>query len=129
MFYINKNTSFTPVDFKTEYPTERELLNGLMDGSVDKIWLFDCGTKEMKKQFSRLTIVDESIEYLSVRVGFAAKKGYEDIENCLQGRAEAWTYGERATEQMDDYGYDYEDEDWQVCKQLKYAKYFMLRSW
>ena len=102
MFYINKNTSFTPVDFKTEYPTERELLNGLMDGSVDKIWLFDCGTKEMKKQFSRLTIVDESIEYLSVRVGFAAKKGYEDIGNCLQGRAEAWTYGERATGQMDD---------------------------
>ena len=92
MFYINKNTSFIPTDFKTEYPTERELLNGLMDGSVDKIWLFDCGTKEMKKQFSRLTIVDESIEYLSVRVGFAAKKGYEDIE-------------------------------------LKYAKYFMLRSW
>lgn len=129
MFYINKNTSFIPNDFKTEYPTERELLNGLMDGSVDKIWLFDCGTKEMKKQFSRLTIVDESIEYLSVRVGFAAKKGYEDIENCLQGRAEAWTYGERATGQMDDYGYDYEDEDWQVCKQLKYAKYFMLRSW
>lgn len=126
MFYINKNTSFTPVDFKTEYPTERELLNGLMDGSVDKIWLFDCGTKEMKKQFSRLTIVDESIEYLSVRVGFAAKKGYEDIENCLQGRAEAWPYGERAARQMDD---EYEDEDWQVCKQLKYAKYFMLRSW
>ena len=122
MFYINKNTSFTPVDFKTEYPTERELLNGLMDGSVDKIRLFDCGTKEMKKQFSRLTIVDELIEYLSVRVGFVAKKGYEDIENCLQGRAEAWTYGERATEQMDDYGYDYEDEDWQVCEQLKYAK-------
>lgn len=90
MFYINKNTSFTQVDFKTEYPTERELLNGLMDGSVDKIRLFDCGTKEMKKQFSRLTIVDESIEYLSVRVGFAAKKGYEDIGNCLQGRAEAW---------------------------------------
>ena len=126
MFYINKNTSFTPVDFKTEYPTERELLNGLMDGSVDKIWLFDCGTKEMKKQFSRLTIVDESIEYLSVRVGFAAKKGYQDIENCLQGRAEAWPYGERAARQMDD---EYEDEDWQVCKQLKYAKYFMLRSW
>ena len=126
MFYINKNTSFTPVDFKTEYPTERELLNGLMDGSVDKIWLFDCGTKEMKKQFSRLTIVDESIEYLSVRVGFAAKKGYEDIENCLQGRAEAWPYGERAARQMDD---EYEDEDWQVCKQLKYTKYFMLRSW
>ena len=126
MFYINKNTSFTPVDFKTEYPTERELLNGLMDGSVDKIWLFDCGTKEMKKQFSRLTIVDESIEYLSVRVGFAAKKGYEDIENCLQGRAEAWPYGERAARQMDG---EYEDEDWQVCKQLKYAKYFMLRSW
>ena len=126
MFYINKNTSFTQVDFKTEYPTERELLNGLMDGSVDKIWLFDCGTKEMKKQFSRLTIVDESIEYLSVRVGFAAKKGYEDIENCLQGRAEAWPYGERAARQMDD---EYEDEDWQVCKQLKYAKYFMLRSW
>ena len=126
MFYINKNTSFTTVDFKTEYPTERELLNGLMDGSVDKIWLFDCGTKEMKKQFSRLTIVDESIEYLSVRVGFAAKKGYEDIENCLQGRAEAWPYGERAARQMDD---EYEDEDWQVCKQLKYAKYFMLRSW
>ena len=126
MFYINKNTSFTPVDFKTEYPTERELLNGLMDGSVDKIWLFDCGTKEMKKQFSRLTIVDESIEYLSVRVGFAAKKGYEDIENCLRGRAEAWPYGERAARQMDD---EYEDEDWQVCKQLKYAKYFMLRSW
>ena len=97
-----------------------------MDGSVDKIWLFDCGTKEMKKQFSRLTIVDESIEYLSVRVGFAAKKGYEDIGNCLQGRAEAWTYRERATGQMDD---EYEDEDWQVCKQLKYAKYFMLRSW
>ena len=126
MFYINKNTSFTSVDFKTEYPTERELLNGLMDGSVDKIWLFDCGTKEMKKQFSRLTIVDESIEYLSVRVGFAAKKGYEDIENCLQGRAEAWPYGERAARQMDG---EYEDEDWQVCKQLKYAKYFMLRSW
>ena len=97
-----------------------------MDGSVDKIWLFDCGTKEMKKQFSRLTIVDESIEYLSVRVGFAAKKGYEDIENCLQGRAEAWPYGERAARQMDG---EYEDEDWQVCKQLKYAKYFMLRSW
>ena len=126
MFYINKNTSFIPTDIKTEYPTERELLNGLMDGSVDKIWLFDCGTKEMKKQFSRLTIVDESIEYLSVRVGFAAKKGYEDIENCLQGRAEAWPYGERAARQMDD---EYEDEDWQVCKQLKYAKYFMLRSW
>ena len=126
MFYINKNNSFTPVDFKTEYPTERELLNGLMDGSVDKIWLFDCGTKEMKKQFSRLTIVDESIEYLSVRVGFAAKKGYEDIENCLQGRAEAWPYGEREARQMDG---EYEDEDWQVCKQLKYAKYFMLRSW
>ena len=85
MFYINKNTSFTPVDFKTEYPTERELLNGLMDGSVDKIWLFDCGTKEMKKQFSRLTIVDESIEYLSVRVGFAAKKGYEYIEIVYKG--------------------------------------------
>ena len=126
MFYINKNTSFIPTDIKTEYPTERELLNGLMDGSVDKIWLFDCGTKEMKKQFSRLTIVDESIEYLSVRVGFAAKKGYEDIENCLQGRAEAWPYGERAARQMDG---EYEDEDWQVCKQLKYAKYFMLRSW
>ena len=126
MFYINKNTSFIPTDFKTEYPTERELLNGLMDGSVDKIWLFDCGTKEMKKQFSRLTIVDESIEYLSVRVGFAAKKGYEDIENCLQGRAEAWPYGERAARQMDG---EYEDEDWQVCKQLKCAKYFMLRSW
>ena len=126
MFYIDKNTSFIPTDIKTEYPTERELLNGLMDGSVDKIWLFDCGTKEMKKQFSRLTIVDESIEYLSVRVGFAAKKGYEDIENCLQGRAEAWPYGERAARQMDG---EYEDEDWQVCKQLKYAKYFMLRSW
>ena len=78
MFYINKNTSFTPVDFNIEYPTERELLNGLMDGSVDKIWLFNCGTEEMKKQFSCLTIVDESIEYLSARVGFAANKGYED---------------------------------------------------
>lgn len=49
MFCINKNIFFILVDFKIEYFIECEFLNGLMDGSVDKIWLFDCGIKEMKK--------------------------------------------------------------------------------
>ena len=91
-----------------------------MDGKVDKIWLFDCGTEEMKNQFSRLTIVDESMDYSTVRVGFAVEEGHEGLEDCLQSqtdREKSWK-----TKWMDDDSSDDEDKDWQVSKPLKYTK-------
>ena len=95
---------FTLVEFLAEYRTERELLNGLIDGSVDAILLFDCGTVEMKRQSPPLTLVDAwEITYLSVGVGFAVEEGNENLEECLQ----SW-----ANEEFCDL--DDKDEDWQV---------------
>ena len=115
---------FTLVEFLAEYRTERELLNGLIDGSVDAIFLFDCGTREMKRQSPPLTIVGALELYLRVRVGFAVEEGNEKLEECLQ----SLTNEEFSTELMNadcDFNDD-EDEDWQVCEQLKYAKQFYI---
>ena len=72
----------------------------------------------MKRQSPPLTIVDAL--YLSVRVGFVVEEGNEKLEECLQ----SLTNEEFSTELMNaDYDLnDDEDEDWQVCEQLKYAK-------
>ena len=94
---------FTLVEFLAEYRTERELLNGLIDGSVDAIFLFDCGTGEIKRQSPPLTIVDAWETDLSVRVGFAVEEGNENLEECLQSRA-----NEEFCDLDDEY------EDWQV---------------
>ena len=92
---------FTLVEFLAEYRTERELLNGFIDGSVDAILLFDCGTGEKKRQSPPLTLVEAwEITYLSVGVGFAVEEGNENLEECLQ----SW-----ANEEFCDL-----DEDWQV---------------
>ena len=115
---------FTLVEFLAEYRTERELLNGLIDGSVDAIFLFDCGTREMKRQSPPLTIVGALELCLRVRVGFAVEEGNEKLEECLQ----SLTNEEFSTELMNadcDFNDD-EDEDWQVCEQLKYAKQFYI---
>ena len=115
---------FTLVEFLAEYRTERELLNGLIDGSVDAIFLFDCGTREMKRQSPPLTIVGALELCLRVRVGFAVEEGNENLEECLQ----SLTNEEFSTELMNadcDFNDD-EDEDWQVCEQLKYAKQFYI---
>ena len=102
---------FTLFEFLAEYRTERELLNGLIDGSVDAILLFDCGTVEMKRQSPHLTIVDASEFNLSIRVGFAVEEGNENLEECLQD----WTNGECSTEQSNaDGDSDDEYEDWEV---------------
>ena len=121
-FEISKNTHFFPlVEFLAEYRTERQLLNGLIDGSVDTILLFDCDTEEMKKPFPRLTIVDELEDSLSVRVGFAVEEGNENLEACLQRRTKSLkSEAESSAEHIDDY--DDEDDDWQVFKQLKCAE-------
>ena len=121
-FEISKNTHFFPlVEFLAEYRTERQLLNGLIDGSVDTILLFDCDAEEMKKPFPRLTIVDELEDSLSVRVGFAVEEGNENLEACLQRRTKSLkSEAESSAEQIDDY--DDEDDDWQVFKQLKCAE-------
>ena len=72
----------------------------------------------MKRHSPPLTIVDAL--YLSVRVGFVVEEGNEKLEECLQ----SLTNEEFSTELMNaDYDLnDDEDEDWQVCEQLKYAK-------
>ena len=112
---------FPLVEFLAEYRTERQLLNGLIDGSVDTILLFDCDTEEMKKPFPRLTIVDELEDSLSVRVGFAVEEGNENLETCLQRRTKSLkSEAESSAEQTDDD--DDEDDDWQVFKQLKCAE-------
>ena len=95
---------FNLVEFLAEYRTERELLNGLIDGSVDMIFLFDCGTGETKRQSPPLTLVDAlEIPDLSVRVGFAVEEGNENLEECLQ----SW-----ANEEFCDPDDEY--EDWEV---------------
>ena len=102
---------FTLFEFLAEYRTERELLNGLIDGSVDAILLFDCGTEEIKRQSPPLTLVDAWETDLSVRVGFAVEEGNENLEECLQD----WTNGECSTEQTNADGEpDDEYEDWEV---------------
>ena len=94
---------FTLVEFLAEYRTERELLNGLIDGSVDMIFLFDCGAGEIKRQSPPLTLVDAwEITDLSARVGFAVEEGNENLEDCLQSWAHEFC-------DLDD-----KDEDWQV---------------
>ena len=120
-FEISKNTHFFPlVEFLAEYRTERQLLNGLIDGSVDTILLFDCDTEEMKKPFPRLTIVDELEDSLSVKVGFAVEEGNENLEACLQRRTKSL---KSEADQTNDFaGFDDEDDHRQVCKQLKCAK-------
>ena len=78
---------FTLFEFLAEYRTERELLNGLIDGSVDAILLFDCGTVEMKRQPPHLTIVDASEFNLTIRVGFAVEEGNENlVDSPLEGK-------------------------------------------
>ena len=102
---------FTLFEFLAEYRTERELLNGLIDGSVDAILLFDCGTEEIKRQSPPLTLVDAWETDLSVRVGFAVEEGNENLEECLQ----YCTNEECSTEQTNGDGDpDDECEDWQV---------------
>ncbi|CAH3149584.1 unnamed protein product [Pocillopora meandrina] len=105
-----------------EYRTERELLNGLIDGSVDAILLFDCGTVEMERQSPHLTIVDASEFNLSIRVGFAVEEGNENLEECLQD----WTNEECSTEQTNaDGDPDDEYEDWELScfKEYSHGKY------
>ena len=88
---------------------------------MDIIFLFDCDTEEMKKQFPRLTMVGESIDSLSVKVGFAVEEGNENLETCLQRRTKSLkSEAESSAEQTDDD--DDEDDDWQVFKQLKCAE-------
>ena len=78
----------------------------------------------MKRQSPPLTIVGALELCLRVRVGFAVEEGNENLEECLQ----SLTNEEFSTELMNadcDLNDD-EDEDWQVCEQLKYAKQFYI---
>ena len=78
----------------------------------------------MKRQSPPLTIVGALELCLRVRVGFAVEEGNEKLEKCLQ----SLTNEEFSTELMNadcDLNDD-EDEDWQVCEQLKYAKQFYI---
>ena len=85
-----------------EYGTEKDLLESLENGSVDKIWLFECNAKANLP--SMVVKVHNEAPYIGVQITTPAKT--EDGRNFSK-----WVYKNVCLEEGDHNGYHYEDWD------------------
>jgi len=93
-----------------EYPTEDELLRSLQDGTVDKIWMFDCQAKYKKISpdfdFTIVSVLDDEFTWgptVGVRVQFLDSSYFhQNFTECLK----------MVQENVTDNNYHDHDNDW-----------------